>query len=80
MALLKSTDENYKELIASKGKLTLIKFTADWCGPCKAINPILETISEKMADKIVIANHDVDSQPNFYAAAFSVHGKRVQPT
>ncbi|OUW48129.1 MAG: hypothetical protein CBD56_03120 [Candidatus Pelagibacter sp. TMED196] len=32
MALLKSTDENYKELIATKGKLTLIKFTADWCG------------------------------------------------
>ena len=68
MALVKSTDENYKELIASKGKLTLIKFTADWCGPCKAINPILETISEKMADKIVIANHDVDSQPNFATA------------
>ena len=68
MALLKSTDENYKELIASKGKLTINKFTADWCGPCKAINPILETISEKMADKIVIANHDVDSQPNFATA------------
>ena len=68
MALVKSTDENYKELIASKSKLTLIKFTADWCGPCKAINPILETISEKMADKIVIANHDVDSQPNFATA------------
>tara|TARA_B100000287_G_scaffold147097_1_gene138816 strand:- start:591 stop:911 length:321 start_codon:yes stop_codon:yes gene_type:complete len=65
MALVKSTDENYKELIGTKGKLTLIKFTADWCGPCKAINPILENISEKMADKIIIANHDVDSQPNF---------------
>ena len=52
MALVKSTDENYKELIGTKGKLTLIKFTADWCGPCKAINPILETISEKMADSI----------------------------
>ena len=48
--------------------MTLIKFTADWCGPCKAINPILETISEKMEDKIVIANHDVDSQPNFATA------------
>ena len=66
--VLLSADENYKELIASKSKLTLIKFTADWCGPCKAINPILETISEKMADKIVIANHDVDSQPNFATA------------
>ena len=33
--------------------------------PCKAINPILETISEKMADKIVIANHDVDSRAKF---------------
>ena len=68
MALVKSTDENYKELITSKAKLTLIKITADWCGPCKAINPILETISEKIADKIVIANHDVDSQPNFATA------------
>ena len=65
MALLKSTDENYKELIATKGKLTLIKFTADFCSPCKAINPILEAISDKMADKIIIANHDIESQPNF---------------
>ena len=32
MALLKSTDENCKELIATKGKLFLLKFTADWCG------------------------------------------------
>ena len=39
MALVKSTDENYKELIATKGKLTLIKFTADWCGEqCPLIN------------------------------------------
>ena len=65
MALLKSTDENYKELIATKGKLLLIKFTADFCNPCKAINPILEAISDKMADKIIIANHDIESQPNF---------------
>ena len=38
-------------------------------GPCKTINPILETISEKMADKIIIANHDVDSEPNFATAS-----------
>ncbi len=30
--MVKSTDENYKELIGTKDKLTLIKFTADWCG------------------------------------------------
>ena len=33
--------------------------------PCKAINPILEAISEKMSDKVIIANHDIDSDPNF---------------
>ena len=32
MALAKSTDKNYKELIATNDKLILIKFTGEWCG------------------------------------------------
>tara|TARA_Y100000294_G_scaffold5426_1_gene5466 strand:- start:76 stop:396 length:321 start_codon:yes stop_codon:yes gene_type:complete len=64
MATIKSTDESFKELIKNEKKLVLTKFTADWCNPCKAINPILEEISEEMANEIVIANHNIDSDPN----------------
>ena len=64
MATIKSTDESFKELIKNEKKLVLTKFTADWCNPCKAINPVLEEISEEMANEIIIANHDIDSDPN----------------
>tara|TARA_B100000586_G_scaffold258056_1_gene222243 strand:+ start:396 stop:716 length:321 start_codon:yes stop_codon:yes gene_type:complete len=64
MATIKSTDESFKKLVKNEKKLVLTKFTAQWCSPCKAIDPILQEISEEMSNEIVIANHDIDSNPN----------------
>jgi len=40
----------------------VIKFSASWCGPCKAIAPILEKVSEEYKNKIDIYKIDVDAQ------------------
>ena len=72
MAFKESTDEKFKEQI-SGNKLSLIQFSASWCGPCKQLKPIVEKISEDLADKIDCFYHDIESQPN-EPTKFSVRG------
>ena len=64
MATLKVTDEKFEEQVLRNEKPVLEDFWAEWCGPCKMVGPILEEISEEMANDIVIAKHDIDSEPN----------------
>ena len=62
MATLKSTDENFDNLI-KENKVCLVDFWASWCGPCLKVAPILEEISEEMKDLSVI-KHNIDEEPN----------------
>ena len=64
MATLKVNDENFDKEVLKSSKPIVVDFWAEWCGPCKMVGPILEEISEEMADDIVIAKHDIDSEPN----------------
>jgi len=53
--------ENFNDLIA-KGKV-LVDFYAEWCGPCKMMGPVLEEISSKKSD-LVIVKVNVDEHPD----------------
>ena len=64
MATIKVTDESFEKDVIKNPKPTLIDFWATWCSPCIQIAPILEEISEEMKDEIVIAKHDIDSNPD----------------
>ena len=63
MAFKDSTDEKFQEQINGT-KLNLVQFSASWCGPCQQLKPIIEKISNDMADKIDCYYHDIESQHN----------------
>ncbi|HWB61914.1 MAG TPA: thioredoxin domain-containing protein [Chitinophagales bacterium] len=46
-----------------EGGLLLVDFSAVWCGPCKALHPIVEKVAKKNEGKLVLLNVDVDKNP-----------------
>lgn len=54
--------ENKNEWDYKGIKPTFLKFTASWCSPCKAMEPILEEISNEYADKVDIYNIDIEDE------------------
>ncbi len=55
------TDETFAASVEQAQGLVLVDFWAEWCGPCRAIAPILEALAKDNAGKIQIAKLDVDA-------------------
>jgi thioredoxin 1 len=56
------TEKEFDNLI-EKG-IVLVDFFAEWCGPCKIMSPILDSISEKYNDSVLILKVNVDNFPD----------------
>ncbi|WDA42831.1 tetratricopeptide repeat protein [Erythrobacter sp. BLCC-B19] len=69
----KAVDRFRKAVVEpSQSKLVILDFWAEWCGPCKALTPVLEKVAGEYADKgVVLAKINVDEE-QFIAAQFQV--------
>ncbi len=64
-------DSNFDAEVIKSDKPVLIDFWAEWCGPCKAIAPVVEEIATEYAATLKVGKLDVDSNPKT-AMAFGV--------
>ena len=57
------TDTSFENEVIESGTPVLVDFWAQWCGPCKAIAPLLDDLAQKYNGKVKIVKLDVDSNP-----------------
>jgi thioredoxin len=69
-ATIELTETGFDEALAAHPRL-VVDFWATWCGPCRAIAPVLEAIAREQADRVVIGKVNVDEQPGL-AARFQI--------
>jgi thioredoxin 1 len=64
MATKTVTDATFSSDVLGAEKPVLVDFWAPWCGPCKAIAPALEQISEELGDRLTVAKINIDENPD----------------
>lgn len=67
MAIKHATAENFDALVLESKGTVLVDFWADWCGPCRMLSPVLDSV----ADELEIVKVNVDALPQL-AVAFQV--------
>lgn len=60
---LEITDANFEAEVLNSDKVTMVDFWAEWCGPCRAIAPVVEELAGEYEGKAQIGKVNVDENP-----------------
>jgi thioredoxin 1 len=61
---LELTDSNFQTQVLESDKLTIVDFWAEWCGPCRAIGPVIEELSKEYNGRVTVGKVNVDQNPD----------------
>jgi thioredoxin 1 len=71
--VIDANDDSFDDVVLRSNEPVLVDFTATWCGPCKALAPIVEGLANESAGKFKVVKVDVDNAPNT-ATRYAVRG------
>jgi thioredoxin 1 len=57
------TDGDFGDQVINSSTPVLVDFWAEWCGPCRALGPVIQSLSEEYAGQVKVAKVDVDTNP-----------------
>ncbi|HEY4455978.1 MAG TPA: thioredoxin [Pseudonocardiaceae bacterium] len=57
------TDDEFTDTVLNSPKPVLVEYWAQWCGPCRALNPILKELAAEHADALTVAKMNTDENP-----------------
>jgi thioredoxin 1 len=71
--VIQATDKNFNDQVLSTEGIALVDFWAAWCGPCKALAPVIESIASEYKGQITVHKLNVDENPHT-ASQYEIRG------
>ena len=76
MASVNVSDADFEKEVLNSDEPVMVDFWAEWCGPCKALSPIVDEVANEVTGKMKVVKVNIDENPN----APTKYGVRGIPT